>query len=101
MSPQYTFPFLGGNFRAGLQYTYTSSLYNDTENTPLLRRPNSQLLDGSVSYVADSGWTLTAGGTNLRNDRFLIAGAAQPSVVGYFGTYNEPREWYVQLRVSL
>ena len=101
ISPQYTFPVFRGNFRTALQYTYTSSLYNDTENTPLLRRPSTGMLDGSISYVADAGWTLTAGGTNLRDDRFLIAGAAQPSVVGYFGTYNEPREWYVQLRVSL
>jgi outer membrane receptor protein involved in Fe transport len=92
---------LRGEFRAALQYTYTTSLYNDTENTPLLRRPATGMLDGSISYAADSGWTLTAGGTNLRNDRFLIAGAAQPSVLGYFGTYNEPREWYVQVRVSL
>jgi hypothetical protein len=37
----------------------------------------------------------------LTDDRFLIAGAAQPSVIGYFGTYNEPREWYLQLRASL
>jgi iron complex outermembrane receptor protein len=101
LNPQYTFPVLRGEFRAALQYTYTSSLYNDTENTPLLRRPSSDMLNGSISYVADSGWTLTAGGTNLRNDRYLIAGAAQPSVIGTFGTYNEPREWYLQLRVSL
>jgi len=101
VSPQYTFPVAGGNLRAALDYTYTSSLYNDTENTPLLRRPSTGMLDGSISYMADAGWTVTAGGTNLRDDRFLIAGAAQPSVVGYFGTYNEPREWYVQLQVSL
>src|SRR5665213_258673 len=37
LSPQYTFPVFRGEFRAALQYTYTSSLYNDTENTPLLR----------------------------------------------------------------
>jgi iron complex outermembrane receptor protein len=101
LSPQYTFPVFRGEIRAAVQYTYTSSLYNDTENTPLLRRPSTEMLDGSVSYAATSGWTLTAGGTNLTNDRFLIAGAAQPSVIGYFGTYDEPREWYLQLRASL
>jgi iron complex outermembrane receptor protein len=101
LSPQYTFPVFRGEFRAAVQYTYTSSLYNDTENTPLLRRPSTDMLDGSVSYAATSGWTLTAGVTNLTDDRFLIAGAAQPSVIGYFGTYNEPREWYLQLRASL
>jgi len=101
LSPQYTFPVFRGEFRAALQYTYTSSLYNDTENTPLLRRPSTDMLDGSVSYAATSGWTLTVGCTNLTNGRFLIAGAAQPSVIGYFGTYNEPREWYLQLRASL
>jgi iron complex outermembrane receptor protein len=101
LSPQYTVPVSRGEFRAAVQYTYTSSLYNDTENTPLLRRPSTNMLDGSVSYAATSGWTLTAGVTNLTDDRFLIAGASQPSVIGIFGTYDEPREWYLQLRASL
>lgn len=101
LSPQYSFPVFQGELRTALQYTYTSSLYNDTENTPLLKRPSSEMLNGSISYAANSGWTLTAGGTNLTDERVLIGGAAQPSVVGYFGTYTEPRQWYLQLRVSL
>ena len=101
LNPQYVVPVFSGEVRAGLQFTYTSSLFNDTENTPLLKRPGTELLNGSISYVADSRWTLTVGGTNLTNKRVLIAGAAQPSVMGYFGTYNEPREWYLQLRASL
>jgi iron complex outermembrane receptor protein len=101
LSPQYTFPVFRGELRTALQYTYTSSLYNDTENTLLLKRPSSEMLNGSISYAADSGWTLTAGGTNLSNDRVLTGGAAQPAVVGYFGTYTAPREWYLQLRVAL
>jgi outer membrane receptor protein involved in Fe transport len=51
--------------------------------------------------VANSRWTLTVGGTNLTDKRVLIGGAAQPSVMGYFGTYSEPREWYLQLGASL
>jgi outer membrane receptor protein involved in Fe transport len=90
-----------GELRTALQYTYTSSLYNDTENTPLLKRPNSEMLNGSIGYAAEAGWTLTAGGTNLTDERVLIGGAAQPAVVGYFGTYTEPRQWYLQLRVSM
>jgi iron complex outermembrane receptor protein len=101
LSPQYSFPVFKGELRTALQYTYTSSLYNDTENTPLLKRPNSEMLNGSISYAAEAGWTLTAGGTNLTDERVLIGGAAQPAVVGYFGTYTEPRQWYLQLRVSM
>jgi iron complex outermembrane receptor protein len=101
LSPEYISPLSRGELRTALQYTYTSSLYNDTENTPLLKRPNSEMLNGSISYAANSGWTLTAGGTNLTDERVLIGGAAQPAVVGTFGTYSEPREWYLQFRVSL
>jgi iron complex outermembrane receptor protein len=101
LNPEYVASAFRGQVRAGLQLTYTSSQYNDTENSPMLKRPATELLNGSIGYVADSRWTLTVGGTNLTNKRVLIAGAAQPSVMGYFGTYNEPREWYLQLRASL
>jgi iron complex outermembrane receptor protein len=101
LSPQYSVAAFRGEVRAALQLTYTSSQFNDTENSPLLKRPATELLNGSVGYAPDSRWTFTVGGTNLTNKRVLIAGAAQPSVMGYFGTYTEPREWYLQLRATL
>ncbi|HEX7710732.1 MAG TPA: TonB-dependent receptor [Sphingomonadaceae bacterium] len=78
--------------------TFTSSMKNDTEGTFLLDRPNTTMLNGSITYREPGGrWDLTAGGTNLTNQRYLITGQAQLAGGQIYGTYNRPAEWYVRL----
>jgi outer membrane receptor protein involved in Fe transport len=45
--------------------------------------------------------TLTIGGTNLANKRYITTG--QPQIAGgvIFGTYNPPRQWYATLGVRM
>jgi iron complex outermembrane receptor protein len=51
--------------------TFTSTMKNDTEGTFLLDRPSTTVLNGSITYRAPGGnWELTAGGTNLTNERY-------------------------------
>jgi iron complex outermembrane receptor protein len=83
-------------------FTYTSDLYNDALNTPQLHRPSTRMLDASVHYVSANGmYDLAVGGTNLENDRFITAGSPNYGAGEVGGYYNDPREWYVSLRVRL
>ena len=101
ISPRYEYRLgNGGSLVALVDYTRTSSVWNDTERAYLLRRPASDMLNASLSYEAPSGkWTLTAGGTNLTNDRYYVTGNVQAAGV-IFGTYNRPVEWYARLGVE-
>jgi iron complex outermembrane receptor protein len=59
------------------------------------------MLNASVTYRAPSdNWTLTAGGTNLTNKRYLTTGQAQLAGGQIYGTYNRPAEWYARLGVK-
>ena len=85
----------GATVRFGVDFTHTSEIYNDVQNTELLKRPKTDLVNTSASIVAPNGkMTLTVGGTNLTDKRFITTG--QPQIAGgvIYGTYNAPREWY-------
>ncbi len=92
----------GGMLRLGVDYTFTSQMFNDVQNTPLLARPNVNMVDASASYVSPSGKaTFTIGGTNISDKRYITTG--QPQFAGgvVFGTYNAPREWYATFGLKL
>jgi iron complex outermembrane receptor protein len=92
----------GGTLRLGVDYTFTSQMFNDVQNTPLLARPNVNMVDASASYVSPSGKaTFTIGGTNITDKRYITTG--QPQFAGgvVFGTYNAPREWYATFGVKM
>ena len=92
----------GATIRLGLDYTHTGQMFNDVQNTSLLSRPKVDMIDTSTSYISPSGKvTVTVGGTNLTDRRYVTTG--QPQFAGgvVFGTYNAPREWYATLRLAL
>lgn len=101
VSPRYEYRLgNGGALIALVDYTRTSSVWNDTERAYVLRRPATDTLNASVTYrEADRRWDLTAGGTNLTNDRYVVSGNLQAAGL-LFGTYNRPREWYLRLGVE-
>ena len=82
-------------------YTYTTRMRNDTEGYFLLMRPSTNIINASIAYN-DPGdhYTLTAGGTNLTNDRYLVTGQAQLAGGQAYGTYSRPAEWYAKLAVK-
>lgn len=81
--------------------TFTSTMKNDTEGTFLLDRPSTTVVNGSVTYRAPGGvWELTAGGTNLTNERYLTTGQAQLAGGQIYGTYSRPAEWYARVGVK-
>ena len=82
-------------------FTYTTEMFNDSLNTPQLRRPATRELDASLHYVsANDLYDLALGGTNLTNDRYPTAGSPNYGA-GEVGAYfNPPRMWYLSLRAK-
>jgi len=101
-SPQYRIG-LGdhGDIMLSADYTHTSTLFNDTENTPLLKRSATDIVNASITYRAPGDkWELVLGGTNLTDDRYLTTGQNQVAGGSTYGTYSRPREWYLTGRVN-
>jgi iron complex outermembrane receptor protein len=92
----------GAAIRYGVDYVHTSSMFNDAINTSLLRRPTSDIVNASITYIsADGHYEIVVGGTNITNDRFLTTGNEDTSGGLIYGTYNQPAEWYITLRAKL
>ncbi|WP_417319083.1 TonB-dependent receptor [Emcibacter sp.] len=86
-----------GFVMASVDYTYSSTLFNDTENTPLLERGSVNMLNGFVSYRPDSeSWEVSAGVNNILNERYLVTGSANLASGQIYGTYNRPTEWFLK-----
>jgi len=102
LSPQYTIDLAAhGELLLSADYTHTSSLFNDTENTPLLRRPATDMLNASVTYREPGGdWEVALGASNLTDDRYLTTGQNQVAGGVTYGTFSRPREWYLTGRVN-
>tara|TARA_B110001454_G_scaffold177183_1_gene169571 strand:+ start:5381 stop:7822 length:2442 start_codon:yes stop_codon:yes gene_type:complete len=100
VGPKYTYALQnGGALSLVADYTYTSSIYNDTENHAILKRPSTNIINASLAYVAPGDqWELAVGSTNLTNKRYIVTGAVQPDVVGTVATYNAPSQWYATFR---
>jgi iron complex outermembrane receptor protein len=82
-------------------FTYTATMFNDSLNTPELRRPPTRSLDASIHYVSPTNlYDLAFGGTNLTNDRYVTAGSPNYGAGEVGGYYNPPREWYASVRVN-
>jgi iron complex outermembrane receptor protein len=92
----------GGNLRFAVDYTYTSELFNDSLNTPELKRPEVENLNAAIRYTSPSGnYELAVGGTNLMDERYLTTGSINLAAGEKVGTYSRPQEWYATIRVKV
>lgn len=79
-------------------WTHTTKMRNDTEGSFLLIRKSTDIVNASVTYKApEDRYSLTVGGLNLTNERYLVTGQAQIAGGQIYGTYSRPVEWYVRL----
>ena len=99
IGPRFDFPLSnGGKLSLLADYTYTSSMRNNVEGTFALDRPATNLVNASIMYASPSErYTMTVGGTNLTNDRYVTSGSAIPASGVIAGSYSRPVEWYVRL----
>lgn len=82
-------------------WTHASSLSNDVAQTFLLQRQAVELVNGSISYTsADKHWSLTVGGNNITDARYITAGQNNAAGGAIYGTYNRPATWYARLGVN-
>lgn len=102
ISPKYTLDLEAkGRLIAMVDYTYTSSLFNNTENTVELKRKPVNMVNASLIYEEPGkSWSITIGGTNLANERYITTGQFQSGGGLIYGTYSRPREWYAKLGVN-
>jgi len=83
-----------------LDYTHTASMENTAPNTPLLKRESTDMINVSAHWRPKSGrYELTAGATNLTDERYLTVGSTNPAAGEIVGSFNAPRMWYGQVRV--
>ena len=67
-----------GKLRFAVDYTQTASMFNDAPNTPLLARPDTENLGASIHYFSpEEKYSVTLGGTNLTDDRYLVVGLGE------------------------
>ena len=85
-----------GELVYNLNYSYTSEVFNDTENTPLLRQGDTNIVGTSLKYTSDDErWDIKFGVNNLTDERRLISGFNAGSLNFVVGSFNRPREWYL------
>jgi iron complex outermembrane receptor protein len=102
ISPRYELSLANGGSLIFLgDWSHASSAWNDTQRTHVLKRKSNDLLSASIGYEEPNGrWSMTVGGTNLTNERYLTSGGSNIAAGLMFGTYNRPREWYARLGVK-
>ncbi len=89
-----------GALQFNVDYTHTTSEYNDLGNTRLLKRPAIDFVNASVTFKqAKDNWELTLGGTNLTDERYVVTGQNQGGVAQVQATFSDPREWYATVRL--
>ena len=101
VSPRFEFDMGSVKVIALADWTYTSRMRNDTEGTFLLERKASNVVNANVTVrMPDDRYSVTVGGTNIFDERFLTNGQAQIAGGSIYGTYNRPAEWYARLGVK-
>ena len=77
-------------------YTHTSSMWNDSQRSFLLRRPATDVINASLAFKHENGWSLAVGATNITEQRFIVNGLT--STAGQiYAIPNRPREFYARL----
>jgi iron complex outermembrane receptor protein len=88
----------GGSVTLLGDYTYISKQTNNVERTFVLNRPAVSILNASIAYQDPAEkYTITVGGTNLANKRYISSGTAIPAFGAIIGSYSRPAEWYARL----
>lgn len=87
----------GGSVFLIPEAVYRSGNYVDSANTELFRQPAHTLLNLHLGFESAAGWTITAWGRNLSDERVTLGGFAVAPVL-YARTVSPPRTFGVDLR---
>jgi iron complex outermembrane receptor protein len=82
-------------------WSYSSSVAKDAENTPLLIQRGYHVVNASLNYATeDRKWGAGLGVTNLTDTQYLVTGYRNSFVDITYGNFARPREWYLRLSVG-
>ena len=100
--PELRFGLGDGLIKLRADYFYRSRFANDAENTPELYTRAVSTVDLAATYEAPGDtWSITAGGRNVFNERYVLNGTNQLAAVGFLtANYNRPAEWYISARMK-
>jgi iron complex outermembrane recepter protein len=84
--------------RSRVDWSYSGSVENDAVNSIFLRQSGYHLLNASVGYHADAGWSVNAWAKNLTNKRYIVSGDSNFGIGFHEANFNAPREFGVTLR---
>ncbi len=85
--------------RTRVDWSYTSRIENDAQNSRFLTQPGVHLINASMGlHDLDSGLSVTAFVKNLTNRRYIVSGDSNFGIGFHEANFNEPREWGVTLR---
>ncbi|MEI9885889.1 MAG: TonB-dependent receptor [Rhizomicrobium sp.] len=92
----------GQAIQVQVSYTHTSSMFNDSLNTPLLMRPSLDLFDASVRFsFGEDKYSIAVGGTNLTDKRYITVGSVNYAAGFVDGTYSPPAQWYARFNIKM
>jgi iron complex outermembrane receptor protein len=102
VNPSYLFNLANGStVLLTADYTRTAAMENNAPNTPLMRRPATDMVNASIHWTPAGGkYQLAAGVTNLTNSRYLHVTSDNLAAGEIVGSYNAPRMWYLTARVD-
>ncbi len=95
--PSYVYALGGvGTLTPRIDWSYSSGVFRDAANSPLLHQPAFDVVDGSLTYEDPKKlWTVSLIGKNLTNATYLISGQDQSSLSAGVGpaegVYSRPR----------
>jgi len=91
-----------GDLRLRGDWTYTSEIFNNAENTPELVEPDLHLFNAGLTYANESGdWDLIFTVRNITDEEYIVSGFDQPGVGFTEATFARPREWGLTFKYRL
>jgi iron complex outermembrane recepter protein len=91
-----------GRVSPRVQYTYRSSYFNDSLNTPAEEQPGYGLLDASLQWNSrDSKYSAAVGVKNAFDKAFTIAAYFTPGSGPISVIPDRGRQWYVSFKVDM
>jgi len=88
-----------GQITARLDWSYHSSFFNDTFNTPIIAQDGSyQIVNANVAWLdSRDQWRVTLGVDNLLDDDYLITGIIGDAFQSYETMENRGRQYWFSL----
>ncbi len=96
----HTVEFSGSlEFRSRVDWSYTSRIENDAQNSRFLTQDGAHLINASIGiHDVDKGWSVTGFVKNLTDRRIIQSGDSNFGIGFHEANFNEPREFGITAR---